>query len=334
MTKKILVVFGATGNQGGSVIDTFLSDPHLTSRYHLRAVTRDASRPAAKALQAKGAEVVEGDVDDTASLARVLNGAHIVFLTTMSIYDEQLRQREERQVRAVVDAIATGGTSKTVRQIIFSSLPDATSISGGKYQVQAFDSKYGLEHNVIRPWAASHGIRTAFYAPGVFFQNLHGWLRPQPVETKTSTTTATTATTTTSTTTTTTKYAIRSPYLPTTAFPWTDASADTGKWVAAAVEEPEKYDGSVFCAATRVYTMEEVVQAVSRATGKTVVLETAPLPEATTHGALQAMTQFLNEFPYYGDDQEGKLRWAQEQARPFGALTTLEEYLARNPLVL
>ncbi|KAF9974693.1 hypothetical protein BGZ73_001851 [Actinomortierella ambigua] len=323
MTKKILVVFGATGNQGGSVIDTFLSNPHLATHYHLRAVTRDASRPAAKALQSKGAEVVEGDVDDAASLPRVLQNAHAVFIATVTIYDEQLKQREQRQVRAIVDAAVAAGT---VRQIIFSSLPDATAISGGKYSVTAFDSKYEMEQ-LIRALSASHGIQSTFFSPAVFTQNLHGWLRPRPLHREGKSTTTTT-------------FAIHAPYFPTTVYPWTDVTADTGKWVAAAVENPSEYDGQVFCAATRVYSMEEIVQAVSRATGKTVVLESLSEDEyrkqhpPAAHDALYAMTRFLNEFPYYGPDQEAKMQWAQEQARPFGELSTIEDYLARNPLIL
>lgn len=55
---KILAVFGATGNQGGSVIRTVLSDPALSSQFKIRAITRDVTKPAAKALADKGVEVV------------------------------------------------------------------------------------------------------------------------------------------------------------------------------------------------------------------------------------------------------------------------------------
>lgn len=56
---EIITVFGATGNQGGSVVDAILNDPALSSRFTIRAVTRDASKPAAKELASKtGVEVV------------------------------------------------------------------------------------------------------------------------------------------------------------------------------------------------------------------------------------------------------------------------------------
>jgi uncharacterized protein YbjT (DUF2867 family) len=56
---KIFTVFGATGNQGGSVIRAVLADPVLSKEYKLRGVTRDVSKPAAQALSAKGVEMVK-----------------------------------------------------------------------------------------------------------------------------------------------------------------------------------------------------------------------------------------------------------------------------------
>lgn len=56
---KILVVFGATGNQGGSVIKSVLEDPVLSQEFKIRAVTRDTSKPGAQALAEKGVDVVK-----------------------------------------------------------------------------------------------------------------------------------------------------------------------------------------------------------------------------------------------------------------------------------
>lgn len=56
---KIFTVFGATGNQGGSVIRAVLADPVLSKEYKLRGVTRDVNKPAAQALSAKGVEMVK-----------------------------------------------------------------------------------------------------------------------------------------------------------------------------------------------------------------------------------------------------------------------------------
>ena len=57
-SKKIFVVFGATGSQGGSVVKALLKDPKTAALYKVRAITRDATKPAAIALTSLGAEVV------------------------------------------------------------------------------------------------------------------------------------------------------------------------------------------------------------------------------------------------------------------------------------
>lgn len=56
--KKIFVVFGATGNQGGSVIKSMLADAKASQEFKLRGITRDPSSGRAKALAEKGVECV------------------------------------------------------------------------------------------------------------------------------------------------------------------------------------------------------------------------------------------------------------------------------------
>jgi len=58
-SKKLLVVFGATGNQGGSIIRTVLDDPSLSSQLAIRGITRVPSKPAAKAFLDKGVTLVK-----------------------------------------------------------------------------------------------------------------------------------------------------------------------------------------------------------------------------------------------------------------------------------
>lgn len=57
-SKKILVVFGATGIQGGSVVKAVLGDSKMRGAWAVRGVTRDTSKPSAKALESLGAETV------------------------------------------------------------------------------------------------------------------------------------------------------------------------------------------------------------------------------------------------------------------------------------
>jgi len=79
---KLLVVFGATGQQGGSIIDYVLNDAELAKLYHLRALTRNPSSSSSQSLKSKGVDVVKADNGDESSLKEALNGAHTVFATT------------------------------------------------------------------------------------------------------------------------------------------------------------------------------------------------------------------------------------------------------------
>lgn len=55
---KILVVFGGTGVQGGSVIKSILGDPRTAKKFKIRAISRDPSKPNAQALIKQGVECV------------------------------------------------------------------------------------------------------------------------------------------------------------------------------------------------------------------------------------------------------------------------------------
>src|SRR6202034_4841968 len=78
--KKVIAVVGATGAQGGGLVRAILADPD--GGFAARAITRDPSSDKAKELAALGAEVVAGDVDDEASLAKAFAGAHGAFCVT------------------------------------------------------------------------------------------------------------------------------------------------------------------------------------------------------------------------------------------------------------
>jgi uncharacterized protein YbjT (DUF2867 family) len=55
---KLITVFGATGNQGGSVIEAILADSELSKEFKVRGVTRDTTKKTAHDLAKKGVEVV------------------------------------------------------------------------------------------------------------------------------------------------------------------------------------------------------------------------------------------------------------------------------------
>jgi hypothetical protein len=69
-----VLVIGATGRQGGSVLR------HLVERNRrVRAFTRDASDPRATAMEVGGVELAQGDMEDPASLERAMRGVAGVY---------------------------------------------------------------------------------------------------------------------------------------------------------------------------------------------------------------------------------------------------------------
>ncbi len=100
--KKILVVFGATGNQGGSVIKSILSDPDTASKFKIRGITRDPSKPNAQALTAQGVECVAADINSKDQIKAALHGAYAVFAVT-NYWDKMDAELEMNQGRNVAD---------------------------------------------------------------------------------------------------------------------------------------------------------------------------------------------------------------------------------------
>lgn len=78
--KKIIAVIGATGAQGGSVINAILNDS--SKNFAVRAITRDSTKPNAQKLKERGCEVVEADLSNKDSLQKAFEGAYGVFGVT------------------------------------------------------------------------------------------------------------------------------------------------------------------------------------------------------------------------------------------------------------
>ena len=81
-SKKILTIFGSTGNQGGSIIDAVLARPYLQEKWALRGVTRDPNSGKSKALAEKGVEMVKADLNDVEAMKVAIRGSYGVFGVT------------------------------------------------------------------------------------------------------------------------------------------------------------------------------------------------------------------------------------------------------------
>ncbi|KAL7904116.1 hypothetical protein GGI35DRAFT_490824 [Trichoderma velutinum] len=152
--QKLIVIIAVTGVQGSSVANVFLRE----GGWKIRGVTRDPSKPASRALAAKGIEIVKGDAEDIESIKTALRGASVVFGNTVfpeafsnptaentptlapgQSLREWCYETELRHGKNIADAVAT---VDTLDLFIWSSLSDAKKWSGGKYTgVYHFDTK-------------------------------------------------------------------------------------------------------------------------------------------------------------------------------------------------
>lgn len=175
--KGSILVTGATGQQGGAVAR------HLLLRgYAVKALVRNPDSDKAKALAARGIELVRGDMDDPASLVAAMTGV-------TGVYSVQNPRGvgtavEITQGKAMGDAAKAAG----VKHFIYSSVASADQKTG----VPLFDSKFeieqhlralGLPFTIVRPvyfmdnWAWSE----ASFAKGVMAQPLSPQTRLQQI---------------------------------------------------------------------------------------------------------------------------------------------------------
>ncbi|KAL6887548.1 NmrA domain-containing protein [Trichoderma longibrachiatum] len=241
---KIITVFGATGNQGGSVVEAILTDKTLSREFKVRAVTRDVNKPAAQKLASKGVELVSADMSSSSSVAPAVKDAHTVFLVT-NFWESMSAATEISQGKAVVDASRDAG----VEHIIFSSLIDATKASGGRLpNISHFDGKARIEEYIRS--STGDGFKGTFVLPGMFMSGFTTMIRPNPPSEPAG-------------------YTLALPVDPDKAeAPLFAAAEDMGKFVKAAIKNFPLQAGNRILAATDYYTIHRLISEFSEVMGK------------------------------------------------------------------
>lgn len=267
-SKPLILVFGATGAQGGSVVDSLLK----TDAYSLRAVTRNPASDNAQALAKRGVEVVAGDFN-AGIPESVYKGVYGVFLLT-NFWDPASMFKEYEQSVPVVDAALAAGVS----QIVFSTLPDTFELSNGKYDVPHFTAKAKVE-NYIRGKGFKY---TAFPAPGFYYQNFNTFFPPKADENGNLSIT-----------------------LPETKQIGAIDVSQMGGVVAAVFQHPEKYNGLLIPICGENETPQFYVDAISEKLGKKVALNLVPIEVFGTFGfpgakELADMFGWFNEYGVWG----------------------------------
>ncbi|KAL1745763.1 hypothetical protein HDZ31DRAFT_81735 [Schizophyllum fasciatum] len=309
MSKQIITVFGATGKQGGSVITSILGDSNASTKFAIRAVTRDVNKDSSKALAAKGVEVVAADLNDKPSLRQAIKGAYGVFAVT-DFWSSLSAEKEIAQGKNIADVCK----EENVQHLVWSSLLDVKKLSNGVLtEVHHFDSKAAVEE-YIRALA----IPATFFLPGFYMSNIPGnSLRASPDG----------------------KWGLNLPMPDDAPIPLFAAERDTGKFVKAIFLRRAETLGQRVYGATGYTTPVQILDGFKKvypAVGKEAGFQRLPgdvfkgilgsmgLPEPVQEEMLQNM-RLVFEFGYFGGE---KLDWSQSIVEE--PLTTWEEYITGN----
>jgi uncharacterized protein YbjT (DUF2867 family) len=167
--RKVIAVVGATGAQGSGLLRAILGDP--TGGFAVRALTRNVNSDKAKALAARGVEVVKADIDDADSVERAFAGTHGAFCLT-NFWEHFSAEKEIAQARNMAQAAARA----KLRHVIWSTLEDTRKWVAltdnrmptlhGKYKVPHFDGK-GEADQLFR----DAGVPTTFLLTAFYWEN-------------------------------------------------------------------------------------------------------------------------------------------------------------------
>nr|OQO21813.1 hypothetical protein B0A51_09833 [Rachicladosporium sp. CCFEE 5018] len=285
-TKRILTIFGATGQQGGSIIDVVLSRPELSAKYALRGITRDTTSSKSQSLASKGVELAQANIDDLESLKTALKGSYGVYGVTdyWSLRVPNAKEVEIQQGKNIFLAAKEAG----VKHFVFSALPNVNTLSKGKYPgVEHFDGKAEVKEFVE---ANKGDMLASFYMPAMYIDF---------VKTLTKSFDG----------------------VPTLALPFPDENfawpllaprRDGGKYVVGLFDAGEKANGVSVQGVSTWTTPKKVVTQLGEFIGKEVKFNTIPgevfgsfLPEAIREDLTQMM-EWIGEESYYGKGTEKK----------------------------
>eukprot|EP00571_Detonula_confervacea_P008605 CAMPEP_0172316160 /NCGR_PEP_ID=MMETSP1058-20130122/27486_1 /TAXON_ID=83371 /ORGANISM="Detonula confervacea, Strain CCMP 353" /LENGTH=320 /DNA_ID=CAMNT_0013030417 /DNA_START=50 /DNA_END=1012 /DNA_ORIENTATION=+ len=170
LDNKLIAVMGATGLQGGAVVTALLAAGHEASL--IRAITRDPTGPKATALADKGIQVVQGDADDEASMAKAFENAYGAFLVT-NFWADMNMSHEIAQTKTLENAVIAA----SVTHVVLSTLEDTRPVinaaadkeswkvleeASGSY-VPHFDGKGAASKEFFASAAPTTLLHTSFY---------------------------------------------------------------------------------------------------------------------------------------------------------------------------
>jgi len=256
------------------------------NKYKIRGVARckeHKDHEKLNKLKEKGVELVKANVATGEGIEEAFKGAEIAFLVTSS-FDKEVENREYDIGRNLVDKAKASG----VKILIWSTLPHAHKLSGGKYDVPHFTEKAKVEE-YIRNLQNNKGPFEAavFLAPAFYYQNFH-WnaFRPRKDDSGV--------------------HVFEFPQLKTlTACDITDL----GPLVVKILHNPREYNNKIILLEGEQSPPENYVKKFQEITGQKAVLKVISHEQFEKspnlhHGKqLTQMIAFMDEFNYYGQEK-------------------------------
>ena len=169
----LIAVCGATGAQGGSVVNALLD----TKKFRVRALTRNPDGEKGKLLLGKGCEVVKLDFDEKASIPPAFIGCHGAFLVT-NFWEHMDAKKEYAQATSLADGCKSAG----VKHVVWSTLEDTRLFQDdipkiGEYKLPHFDEK-GRANEYMK----SIGLPVTLLYTSFYLDNFITQLKPQKQE--------------------------------------------------------------------------------------------------------------------------------------------------------
>ncbi|MDO9608556.1 MAG: NmrA/HSCARG family protein [Brevundimonas sp.] len=149
--KQPILVFGATGQQGGSVAASLLK-----AGWPVRALVRDTTSPQSAALGEAGVELFQGDFDDVDEIRMAMKGAYGVFSVQPSSPGGAVTDAQEVRYGVTVADLAV---ESGVKHLVYSSgngvgdTPTGMAHFDTKSRIEAHIRTLPITATVVRPAA-------------------------------------------------------------------------------------------------------------------------------------------------------------------------------------
>jgi uncharacterized protein YbjT (DUF2867 family) len=151
---RTVLVFGATGQQGGSVATAMRA-----AGWDVRAFVRDTKSAKAQALAAAGCQLAQGDLGDPGAIEAAMAGVYGVFSVQPSSGQGDAYGISDAQEIAYAKTIADAALAAGVRHFIYSSINAAGNTPTGmghfdsKIEVEKYLASLPMPITVVRPSA-------------------------------------------------------------------------------------------------------------------------------------------------------------------------------------